>query len=166
LISRPNENWLLGTFGGTGLFWGFAYTQEDGSLNGEEFMMNVLKVIAIVLCFVPLTSLAQSDTQSGSKKNAQAATTKTEANASTVQATAARKPGRAPKPSQDAPDQISAAPGTVLTLCCGSLDPHSMAGENCAYMHTGQGCGGFILACPKGTSETVKKDGSGYCKED
>ena len=138
-------------------------------------MMNVLKVIAIVLCFVPLTSLAQSDTQSSSKKSAQAATTQmeaksattqTEANASTVQATAARKPGRAPKPSQDAPDQISAAPGTVLTLCCGSLDPHSMAGENCAYMHTGQGCGGFILACPKGTSETVKKDGSGYCKED
>jgi hypothetical protein len=128
--------------------------------------MNVLKVIVLMLCFVSLTVLAQSTTRTSSKKSAQAATTETAAQATTVQATTARKPGRAPKPSQDAPDQISAAPGTVLTLCCGSLDPHSMAGENCAYMHTGQGCGGFILACPKGTSETVKKDGSGYCKED
>jgi hypothetical protein len=148
------------------LFPDITYNKDDGSINGEKFMMNVLKVMVLMLCFISLTVQAQSSTQSSSKKSAESATIQTPAPATTVQSTTARKPSRAPKPSQDAPDKISADPGTVLTLCCGSLDPHSMAGENCAYMHTGQGCGGFILACPQGTSETVKKDGSGYCKED
>jgi len=152
--------------GAASLFHDFAYNQEDGSQIGEDFVMNALKVAVLSLCFVSLTVQAQSKTQSSNQQNVRAATTQAADQANTAQTTTAGKPSRAAKPGQDAPDQVSAAPGTVLTLCCGSLDPHAMEGENCAYMHTGQGCGGYILACPKGTSETVKQDGTGYCKED
>lgn len=68
------------------------------------------------------------------------------------------------QPAMKGPDQIQAEPGTVLTLCCGSVNPNEMTGSNCAYMHTGQGCAGFILACPEGSKDTVTEDGSGYCK--
>lgn len=128
-------------------------------------MMNVLKVITLMIACISLTVLAGNGNQSTNSVD-QTLSKQTATQDNTEQATTARKPKRATSPSQKAPDKISAAPGTVLTLCCGLLDPHSMAGENCAYMHSGQGCGGFILACPEGTKETVKKDGSGYCKED
>jgi len=128
--------------------------------------MNTCKLIILAFCLAAFAAQAQDS----SEKRTDSTATKTTAQASaaqtsTVQSATARKPSRASKPAAGSPDSISAAPGTVLTLCCGSLDPHSMAGSNCAYMHTGQGCGGFILACPEGTSETVKKDGSGYCKD-
>ena len=67
-------------------------------------------------------------------------------------------------PSQGSPNKIKAAPGVVLTLCCGTVDPHEQTGSNCAYMHTGQACAGQILACPEGSKDTVQEDGSGYCK--
>lgn len=127
--------------------------------------MRLIKAIVILLCCLALTAQAQDRAESSSKQRAETKAKQATAQTRAVEAAPVAEASRNNTPAKGAPGRISAAPGTVLTLCCGSLDPHSMAGSNCAYMHTGQGCGGFILACPEGTKDTVKEDGTGYCKE-
>ena len=124
--------------------------------------MNIVK-FSFILLFAATVAQAQDSGQRAAVKRA-------EAEAATATAEPAKAQVRAiqaqpASPGKSASDQISAKPGTVLSLCCGSVDPHEMTGSNCAYMHTGQGCAGFILACPEGSKDTVKKDGTGYCKE-
>ena len=125
--------------------------------------MNALKISIIFLFLAAIGAQAQDSTKRAAVERAEVETASAQAQTEKAQLRAvSAKPA---KSSMNASDQISAQPGTVLTLCCGSVDPHEMTGSNCAYMHTGQGCAGFILACPKGSKDTVTEDGSGYCKE-
>ena len=57
---------------------------------------------------------------------------------------------------------VKAKTGT-LSLCCGSVDPESNAGLNCAKLAAGKTCGGDILSCPPNCEEHVGPDGSGGC---
>jgi hypothetical protein len=125
--------------------------------------MNILRIIIVLLLLSVFGAQAQENSQRTAVKRAEIdqAAVKAEPAAAQVKAVSA-KPARS---GMSASDKISAKPGTVLTLCCGSVDPQDMTGSNCAYMHTGQGCAGFILACPEGSKDTVTEDGSGYCKE-
>jgi ABC-type enterochelin transport system substrate-binding protein len=120
--------------------------------------MNYFKIFFLLL-LASIALTAQAQTRQEQTNEAQATTQVRQIEQSTTkQATFTASP------SQGSPNKIKAAPGGVLTLCCGNVDPHEQTGSNCAYMHTGQACGGQILACPEGTDDTVKKDGSGYCK--
>jgi hypothetical protein len=127
--------------------------------------MNIFKLLMVlVISCVAFETFAQ--TREESSTSAQQATTATTA---TVQSTTATKPKRAAvksSPGHNTPGSISAKPSTVLTLCCGSVNAQEMTGNNCAYMAAGVGCAGYILACPNGTSDTVKESGDGYCKPD
>ena len=122
--------------------------------------MKILNTFMMLMACLAIAAQAQDDNEQ-TKPTRAAATKSSQVN--TLGATAA-VPNRPGNPGQSAPGSLSARPETVLTLCCGSVDPHDMTGSNCAYMHTGQGCAGFILACPKGSKDTVTEDGSGYCK--
>ena len=127
--------------------------------------MNIFKLLlALLVTCLAFETLAQ--TREESSATVQKATSATTA---TVQSATATKPQRAAvksSPGHNTPGSISAKPGTVLTLCCGSVNAPQMTGDNCAYMAAGGGCAGYILACPNGTSDTVKEDGTGYCKPD
>ena len=126
--------------------------------------MNTFKLLMVlIITCVAFETFAQ--TREESSTSAQQATTATKA---TVQSATARKPQRAGKShaSQSASGTISAPPGVVANLCCGSVDNQNMTGNNCSYLGPGGGCAGFILACPNGTTNKVDAEENGYCKPD
>jgi hypothetical protein len=57
--------------------------------------------------------------------------------------------------------QFTAIPVEKEALCCGSVDPVTKKGENCAELHPFTACIGEIFACPKG--EILTSQGDGYC---
>lgn len=127
--------------------------------------MNMFKLILVLMVTLGAADLfAQTrDQQATSTKQATTATT------TTVEATTARKPDIASSKSHashSASDKISAQPGTVANLCCGSVDVQNMTGNNCSYLAQGGGCAGFVLACPNGTTNKVDAEEDGYCKPD
>ncbi len=134
--------------------------------------MNFFKLVVIALLLNIAFEVAAQDQDRDSRtgesaKQAESAKVKTTKMKTVTVAKPATptKAAQKTRPNPSNPGSISAKDtGGVLTLCCGAVDPHEMTGSNCAYMHIGQACGGQILACPPGTDDTVKDDGTGYCK--
>lgn len=51
--------------------------------------------------------------------------------------------------------------GSLSAMCCGTVDPGTMEGDNCAFLGAGRACAGDILACSGG--EAIGADGKGFC---
>lgn len=109
---------------------------------------------ASLIATVAVLSLVFSPVSAG---QVQAQSSRTEV--TQVQSTA-RTPARAPKEQM----KIAAPPGTVKSLCCGSVNTQQNTGENCAFLAHGANCGGDILSCAPGQTEWIDpNDGDGGC---
>lgn len=53
--------------------------------------------------------------------------------------------------------------GAPMAMCCGSVDPDTMTGDNCARVPSGHNCAGDILACDPGCAEVINIGGKGWC---
>jgi len=125
--------------------------------------MNYMKIFCLLL-LAASTFAAQAQTRQEQSTTARAENS-TQVQAQQIESSTPARASKKSYPAPGASGRITTPKGSVLTLCCGSVNINAMTGDNCAYMAAGQACAGAILACPNGTKDTVDENSEGYCKK-